>query len=208
MVQLPQQHNLQDAADRAVLAVRAQPPEQLRWLGARPLAIESDGTAWVLRVLGDDLRVELSDGQVVGPDGKKVGPFWRILVLHYLAVASRPEAMAPEVAFAGLAPTRAYASTYDRRVTHRLCETAGRDVNSLRRASAALNALPVQAGDLAFDLKPLPRVVTRIVWYAGDEEFPPSATMLFPGNIQSFFCSEDIVVLSERIVSRLGGRPL
>ena len=206
-MELPQQHNLQDAADRAVPAVRAQPPEQLAWLGARPLAIESDGTAWVLRVLGADLRVELSDGQVVGPDGRNVGPFWRILVLHYLAVASRPEAMPAEVAFADLAPARAYAGTYSRRVTQRLCETVGRDADSLRAASAALGARPVQAGDVAFDLDPMPRVVARIIWHAGDEEFPPSATMLFPANIQSFFCSEDIVVLSERIVSRLAGRP-
>ena len=49
------------------------------------------------------------------------------------------------------------------------------------------------------------RVRVRLIWYAGDEELAPSAVFLLPVNIESFFCLEDIVVLSERIVSRLAG---
>ena len=53
----------------------------------------------------------------------------------------------------------------------------------------------------------LPRVSLRLIWHAADEEFPPSATLLLPANIEEYFCSEDIVVLSECLVARLGGRP-
>ena len=52
-----------------------------------------------------------------------------------------------------------------------------------------------------------PRVIHRLIWHAADDEFPPSATILLPSNIEEFFCSEDIVVLSESLVARLAGKP-
>ena len=48
----------------------------------------------------------------------------------------------------------------------------------------------------------------RVIWYAADEEFAPSATLLLPANIESYFGIEDVVVLSERVVAWLAGRGL
>ena len=88
----------------------------------------------------------------------------------------------------------------------RLCATAGRDAATLSAAAESLGGRRAEDGDLAFDFAPFPRVSMRLIWHAPDEEFPPSATLLMPENIESYFCSEDIVVLSEQLVSRLCGR--
>ena len=55
----PPQHHLEDAAARAVAALRRQSPEQLEWLGAR--RAEAD---WTVAVLDDLLTVELNGGLV------------------------------------------------------------------------------------------------------------------------------------------------
>ena len=171
----PPQHNFEDAATRGLAAVRAQRPEQLRWLGARP-----SGEGWAVKVLDDLLTVELEGGSVRASAGGAVGPWWRVLTLHYLGVAGQ-------------------------RVIERLCHTAGRDEQTFRRAAEVLGGVPATDGDAGFDFQVYPRVRLRLVWYAGDEELPPSAVLLLPANIESFFCVEDTVVLSERLVSRLGG---
>ena len=88
-----------------------------------------------------------------------------------------------------------------------MCATAGRDAQKLSAASKSLGGQAADAGDVAFDFDVFPRLSLRLVWYAPDEEFAPSATLLLPGNVESYFCAEDIVVLSECLVSRLGGRP-
>jgi len=67
---------------------------------------------------------------------------------------------------------------------------------------APAGAHPVHAFHV-FDV--FPRLTLRLVWHAPDEEFPPSATLLLPDNIEAFFVAEDIVVLSECLVARLGG---
>jgi hypothetical protein len=89
-----------------------------------------------------------------------------------------------------------------------LCATVGRDAEGLWAAAGALGgrAAACAAGDAAFDFCVFPRVLARLVWHAPDEEFSPSATLLLPANIESYFCAEDIVVLSESLVARLGGK--
>ncbi|KPK86430.1 MAG: hypothetical protein AMJ81_01225 [Phycisphaerae bacterium SM23_33] len=196
----PPQHNLEDAAAQALIRVCRQPPQQLEWLGARRASQH-----WVVPVLDDLLSVELDGGTVRTSAGRPTAAAWRILTLHYLAVAERPSPQAPAVSFADLPAGRAYAPVYRRRVIERLCRTVGRDGRALRAAAEALGGRAAPEGDAAFDFRVYPRVRLRLVWYGGDQELEPSAVLLLPANIESFFCPEDIVVLSERLVSRWGG---
>jgi hypothetical protein len=198
----PPQSNLDRATEMAFAAIGDQRDDQMRWLGAQPAQ-----HLWHLPVLDDTLAVDLLARQVTTSAGVEVGPHWRILALHYLAVAARPEPCEPEVTFADLPTARSYAGVYQGRVIARLCATVGRSAGTLRPAAESLGGQAVDGGDLAFDFAVFPRLTLRLIWHAPDAEFPPSGSMLLPPNIESYFCSEDIVVLSERLVSRLCGRP-
>ena len=202
----PPQHNLQTATDLAFAALEGQSPEQLRWLGA-----EEGGDAWRVRVLGSPLEVRPEKRSVRlategSGAGAEVSASWRLLVLHYLGVRERPERRSPAITFAHLPGGRTYASVYEQRVLRRLCATAGRDRRRLTAAAEALGGRPAEGGDAAFDFAVFPRVDMRLIWHAPDEEFPPSAVLLLPENIEELLCIEDIVVLSEGVVARLSGR--
>jgi len=197
------QQNLKLAAERAFKTLGSQPKEQVRWLGADPVQ-----PTWRLPVLDDVFHIDLPASRITTSTGEQVGPQWTILALHYLAVSARPEPRAPEMTFADLGAARTYAGVYHGRVIARLCATAGRDFQTLLNAAGAIggNSVPAVA-DAAFDFDVFPRVSLRLIWHAPDDEFPPSATLLLPANIELYFCAEDIVVLSELLISRLGGRP-
>ncbi len=196
------QENLKVATERGFNALAGQAHDQLLWLGAEPI-----GDGWRLPVLDEALEVDLVARRVTTSAEVDVGPPWRILVLHYLAIDSRPERLPPEITFPDLPTARSYAGVYHGRVISRLCATAGRDARRLFTAAKSLGGKPAGGGDAAFDFRIFPRVSLRLIWHAADDEFPPSATLLLPANIESYFCSEDIVVLSESLVARLGGRP-
>ena len=198
----PPQENLARATEIAFEAVSSQTDEQLLWLGAEPLA-----GAWRVPVLGDAFDVDVSASRLTTSAGRQVGPHWSILTLHYLAVGSRPQRQVPQTTFADLRATRSYAGVYHQRVIVRLCATAGRDAETFLAAATTFGRRTAGAGDAAFDFDVFPRLSLRLIWHAPDEEFPPSATLLLPDNIESYFCAEDIVVLSERLVSRLCGKP-
>jgi hypothetical protein len=196
------QNNLRTAVDLAVENLRGQDDGQLAWLGAT-----RDGENWRLTVLNSPLQVRLGDGRVLAPDGSPVRPTCQIIVLHYLGLRRRPELGGPELTFAHLPDGRVYAVIYEARVIGRLCSTAGRDEDTLRAAASAVGARPAEGGSLAFDIDVLPRLRIRLIWHAGDEEFGPSAAILLPRGVAEMFRIEDVVVLSEMLVSRLSSRP-
>jgi hypothetical protein len=194
------QDNLQRAEALGFAALATQTPDQFLWLGAI-----ATGTSWRLSVLDDAMLVDLAAKRITVTSGQEVGPAWRILALHYLAITARPERLDPQITFADLPGGRTYSSVYQQRAIARLCATAGRDEQRMRSAALALGGSEATGGDVAFDFAVFPRLGLRAIWHARDDEFPPSATLLLPSNIESYFCIEDIVVLSERLVSRLGG---
>lgn len=196
------QENYEVATIRAFERLCHQPDEQLQWLGAT-----SRNGNWRLPVLGETLEVRTSSRQVVDSSGRGVGPAWRILTLHYLAVRLRPARLPPAVTFDDIATARSYGGVYRQRVVARLCATAGQNQERLRNAAGSLGGQASEGGDASFCFDVFPRVQVGLVWHAPDEEFPPSATVLLPANIESYFCAEDIVVLSEGLVARLAGRP-
>lgn len=181
---------------------RNQSAEQLMWLGAQPEAHN-----WRLPVLADFFVVNGQENTVRLASGAPVGDAWQVLALHYLAVTGRPEPQPPEITFADLATARGYAEVYRHRAAARLAGAFGQDSVRLWASARDLGGRVVRLGDAAFDFDVFPRVSVRLVWYAGDEEFAPSATWLLPRNIEDFFCAEDVVVLSERLAARLAGRP-
>ncbi|MCY2929630.1 MAG: DUF3786 domain-containing protein [Planctomycetota bacterium] len=200
----PRQHNLQTAVDAAVEALAHVSPEQLDFLGARPAGA---ATAWLVPVLDDTFHLDLAARDFRTLSGLALAPAWQVVALHYLAVTARPAPCTPEITFGDLPGGLTYASVYRQRVNGRLCATAGRDAATLKASALHLRAIPLALGHLGFEFALFPRLSVRLIWHAGDAEFGPSATILLPRTIEAFFCIEDIVVLSERLVSRLSGQP-
>jgi len=196
------QKNLARAVELGFQGLAGQTEDQLTWLGA-----ERTGALWRLPVLSDTFDVDLAAKRITTSDGREVGSRWNILALHYLAIPTRPQRQPPDTIFANLSNARSYSSVYHGRVISRLCFTAGRSAETLQTAALSLDGRPTEGGDLAFEFDPFPRISLRLIWHAPDEEFPPSATMLLPQNIESYLCSEDIVVLSESLVARLQDKP-
>jgi hypothetical protein len=201
----PKQENLQRAIGLGFERLADQTDEQVRWLGG-----QTERDVFRVPVLEDVIAVDRTARHITATAaGRPVGPQWSILVLHYLAIRTRPEQLPPQVTFADLPTARSYAGVYQGRVIARLCGTAGRTAEKLTAAAEALRARPVQIdeGDLAYDFDLFPRLTHRLIWHAPDDEFPASATLLLPPNVEEYLCSEDVVVLSESLVARLGGRP-
>jgi hypothetical protein len=196
------QHAMRTVLQKAVEALDGQSAPQLQWLGARP-----SGPSWRLPVMDGHFLVAPVTGEVFLPDGSAVRPAWQILALHYLAVRARPAQLPAEVSFANFPSARTYASVYEQRVNRRICAGAGKDAAAMEAAATAVGARRVCGGDMSFEIHVFPRVPIRIVWYGGDEDFPSSCTLLLPDNTEAFFCTEDIVVLSESLAARWGGQP-
>ena len=58
-------------------------------------------------------------------------------------------------------------------------------------------------GDVSFILKAFPFIPLQYVLWEGDDEFPPSAQLLFDASVDHYLSLEDIVVLGQITTGRL-----
>jgi len=209
-VDLPKQSNYEVALANAWDALSRRSEGELAQLGARKAAGEG---RWRMSVLEGEFEVDVEKrrmtlaGRAGADGGGDVSLVWQILALHYLAAEVPVPAARREIAFEDIPSARGYAGPYNARVIKRFCCTAGRDRGKFEAAAKALGGRTVEGGDLAYELRVFPLAPLTIVWYAGDEELQPGASFIYEDNVASLLDVEDIVVMAERVVSRLGGKP-
>lgn len=203
---LNKQTNYQVAYDRALRAARAQENDGYLALGAERI---EDGV-YTLPVLDATFAVDLDAGCVtrhgLPRDKAEIGLPWKVIALHYLASRTPPPATSSWVSFGDLAEARGYESVYRGRVLGRLCATAGRTRDGFVAACKSLSATTIDWGDEGFEFPGFPKLHLAIAWYDGGDEFPPNAALLYPDTVLSLLPVEDVIVLSECLVSRLQGK--
>lgn len=204
-IELPRQNNYEIAIAKAWDLLESRASDEFVHLGALPAG---DG-CWRLPVLETELTFDRGARTVNVPGAAGAGEIshsWKILALHYLLADVPVPRETCQISFESIPEARGYAAPYRGRVVSRFCHTAGRNRETVSTAAASLGGQQVTGGDLAFRLQVFPHVPLTIVWYDGDEELPPGASFLYLDNIQSIMAIEDIVVMAERVVSRLGGK--
>ena len=147
-------------------------------------------------------RTGTGEEQESGP----VGIMWQILALHYLCAGPIVSRETHWMAFADFKDIRGYQSVYQGRVVARFCATAGRSLEAFRKSSEKNGGIPILLGDAGYEFRIFPGISLRIAWYAGDGELPNGASILYPDNATEQLPLEDVVVLSEALVSRLQGK--
>ncbi len=168
-------------------------------LGARDL---DDGRC-ELKVLDDTFTVDLKKKTIMNTRGEDVKLDWKILSLHYMTASYPWPEFKRWMSFGEIAELRGYKPVFDNRVIGRLCATAGRDRETFSKAGMALQAGPLEWGDVGFLFQVFPMLAVGIAWYAGDEELPPGVSFIYPDNVMAFLPLEDVVVLAEAVVARL-----
>ena len=207
---LPKQTNYQTALDIAWDNLTRREPDEIEALGARRDA--QCPRRWHLAVLDGEFDIDLNERTIEvaakGDEGRRSPDVaWRILALHYLLADVPVSHTGRLISFEQIPEARGYARPYNGRVIGRFCATVGRERESISSAVVAIGAKLVTGGDLAARIEVFPHVSVTIIWYAGDDEFPPGASFLYEDTITKLLPVEDIVVTAERLVSRLSGKP-
>jgi hypothetical protein len=70
-------------------------------------------------------------------------------------------------------------------------------------AAASLGGLRASYGDASVTVNAFSRVPMTIVIRTGDEEFPPSCTVMFDANVSDYLPTEDIRDVSAALARRL-----
>jgi len=102
------------------------------------------------------------------------------LLLDYLAMARTALPKGGEwVAFRELPGGQFYASAFQGYAADTLVRAFGNDIEGFKDAAQKCHGTPLEMGDASFNFQVLPRLEIAVVYWGGDDEFPPHASVLF-----------------------------
>ncbi len=186
-------------------AVRQVPPRQLAdRTGAFFKAGDGDRGALWLRYLGREYRLTWPE-LVAYPEGsdEPCPANLQGLFLYYLHTADGTMPTGQWMAFRELPDGRFYTQAFQGYTGDRLAKVVGNDLEPLIRAARKLGGFRLDFGDVAFRFDVLPRIPLALVYWRGDEEFLPSARVLFDSTASHYMPTDGLAVLGSRLIDLL-----
>lgn len=163
-----------------------------------------DGKGFTLTLLGRDFAISHPDYAIRALDGGALPPLpTQTFLLRYL-LESRDVAWKGEwKTFREMPWGEMYITPYTGRVLTRAAFTLGTRIGKFRTAAEKMGAESVPHGDAGFRFTLVGGYEMQILVWEGDEEFPPSAQVLYSDNFAEGFAAEDRVVAGDILISTL-----
>ena len=161
-----------------------------------------DGKEFYVNLLGREFAISHPDYAIRALDEGKLPPLpTQTFLLRYL-LESKSVAWSGEwKTFREMPWGEMYIKPYTGRVLTRAAFTFGTRVAAFRTAAEKMGAEPVKHGDAGFQFALIGGYKMQILIWEGDDEFPPSAQILYSDNFAEGFAAEDRVVAGDILIS-------
>jgi hypothetical protein len=151
-----------------------------------------------LRLLDRTCSLSLDDFSLIDKaSGRALNEDLRILLLHYLAVDSAVTPTGRLVSFRDYPGGRFYEGPFRARSVEPLLRVVGNDPARLRTALSELVWESMETGDVGARIRAFGNLFVALIYRAGDEEFGPTADVLFDSAAARVLTAEDAAVLAQ-----------
>ena len=161
-----------------------------------------DGKEFTLKLLGRGYAIAWPEYSIRATDGGAVPPLpTQTFLLRYLMESRDVASTGQWKTFREMPWGEMYIGPYTGRVLTRAAFTFGTRIGAFRNAGNALKGVPVEHGDAGFLFDLIGPYRMQLLVWEGDEEFPPSAQVLYSDNFAQGFAAEDRVVAGDILIS-------
>ena len=197
------QKNYQQTFDLACALIREKDLKERAENSGAAYEKNQEGEEILIRFFSEPYTIRFPQIEFYSPGEKVVSLVTRDLILHYLLRADGNPVTGEWVGYKDIPGGLLYAGVFARRVTEPLIRKFGRSASLFREVGFRIGGESAGVGDASFHLLALPRIPLQYVLWEGDEEFPPSAQLLFDSSVVHYLPLEDIVVLGQITTGRL-----
>ncbi len=171
---------------------------------AEQAGAEWDGEKLALTLLGKKYEIPYPELVVRFADGGEACPEeLQALLLDYLKFADGTQPGGRWLSYRELPHGQFYFHAFQGYAERPLVQEIGNDIEGLRRAARRIGGEPVEFGDCGFAFTVLPRVRLAVVYWGGDEELPPTASVLFDEAAGRYLPVDGLAHLGRMLTSRL-----
>ncbi len=125
------------------------------------------------------------------------------LILTYLYRADGAVSLDRWMGFRELPDGLFYASAFQGYTGAELVRGLNGDVMLFKQASEKLQGVPLAIGDAGYAFQVLPRVKLAVVMWAGDDEFPAQAQVLFQVTAAQYLMTEALAIVGSLLIGQI-----
>ena len=174
---------------------------ELAWDELEGLALQDAAVS----LLGENYQVKAKERALLLAGGAPAGQMEAVLILHYL-IGLLQHGYLPRGEWISFKETRdgkLFWPAFQESAIKPLVQSFHRDPEGLIRAmQERLSCRKVEGGDVAVELTTFPGVFVRVLFWNGDEELPPEASLLFDRGLTEIYSTEDVAVLLMDVVQK------
>ena len=160
-----------------------------------------NGSEFTLTLLGRGFAIAHPDYAIRAVDGGAIPPLpTQTFLLRYLLEGKTVADSGQWKTFREMPWGELYIKPYTGRVLTRAAFTFGTRIDAFRKAAEKMGAKTVNHGDAGFEFHLIGGYRMQILVWAGDDEFPPSAQILYSDNFTAF-AAEDRVVAGDILIT-------
>lgn len=163
---------------------------------------DAETGAITMDLLGETFTVTHPDFAVAGP--RELTNPERILFLRYLLEGRSAMAQGKFLTYREFPWGEVYLRQFDGRCVKRFAFTFGTKPELLEKVMDRLPARRLPRSDAGYELTLMEGLTMQFLLWLGDEEFPPSAQILFSDNFRYAFTAEDMAVIGDIVIGRMG----
>lgn len=157
-------------------------------------------------LLWENYQVKAEERAVLKPCGAPARDMEAVLILHYLIGLCRHgfHITGEWISFKETDGGKLFWPAFKESTIKPLLQSFQRDPEGMmRNLSSRLCGRIVEGGDASVELAILPEIYVRVVFWKGDEELPPEASMLFDRGLTEIYSTEDVAVLLGALLQRV-----
>ena len=163
-----------------------------------------DGNEFYVNLLGRDFAISHPAYALRALDGGALPPLpTQTFLLRYLLESKSVAWKGEWKTFREMPWGEMYIQPYTGRVLTRAAYTFGFRLAAFRAAAEKMGAESVKHGDAGFEFPLIGNFKMRFLVWEGDDEFPPSAQVLYTDNFAEGFAAEDRVVAGDILISTI-----
>jgi hypothetical protein len=174
------------------------------------LEFNMETSRFSLRVLGTEYSVPHPEFALLDSDGHEsageASDYEKILFLRYLCEGKYFPSQGKRLSYNEIPWGSVYYRNFEGRCLKRCARVFGKDIQKFVKMvenNRNLHAEPLNIGDASYRLEFINGLYITLILWSADDEFQPSAQLLFDDNFVFAFTAEDIAVAAEVLTDRL-----